>query len=83
MSPFKKFEGLDIWKKDQKLTLLPREGPYTRPQGWPGPPTQFIGAMDAKYLLPNMLAKAVTGTPVKEAVTWMEQEMNRIYKETA
>jgi len=82
MSPFKKFEGLDVWKKDQKLTLLPREGPYTRPQGWPGPPTQFIGAMDAKYLLPNMLAKAVTGTPVKDAVTWMAQEMNRIYKET-
>lgn len=83
MSPFKRFEGLEVWKKDPKLTLLPREGPYTRPQGWPGPPTQFIAAMDAKYLLPNMLAKAVTGTPVREAIGWMEQEMHRIYKETA
>lgn len=83
MSPFKRFEGHEVWKKDPKLALLPREGPYTRPQGWPGPPTQYIGAMDAKYLLPNMIARVVTGTAIKDAIAWMEQEMHRIYKETA
>jgi multiple sugar transport system substrate-binding protein len=83
MSPFKKFEGHEVWKKDPKLSLLPREGPFTRPQGWPGPPTQFIGAMDAKYLLPNMIAKVCGGMPIKEAMAWMEKEMQQIYKETA
>jgi multiple sugar transport system substrate-binding protein len=82
MSPFRKFEGHEVWKKDPKLTLLPKEGPYTRPQGWPGPPTQYIGAMDAKYLVPTMIAKAVGGTPVKDAILWMEREMQRIFKET-
>lgn len=82
MSPFKRFEGHEVWKKDPKLTLLPKEGPYTRPQGWPGLPTQFIGAMDAKYLLPNMIAKAVGGTPTREAIGWMEREMQKIFKET-
>ncbi|MGH7324015.1 MAG: ABC transporter substrate-binding protein [Candidatus Rokuibacteriota bacterium] len=82
MSPFRKFEGHEVWNKDAKLTLLPKEGPYTRPQGWPGPPSQYIGAMDAKYLVPNMIAKAVTGTPVKEAILWMEREMQKVYRET-
>jgi multiple sugar transport system substrate-binding protein len=82
MSPFKRFEGHEVWKKDPNLTLLPREGPYTRPQGWPGLPTQFIGAMDAKYLLPNMIAKVVGGAPIKDSMGWMEQEMQKIFKET-
>lgn len=82
MSPFKRFEAHEVWKKDPKLTLLPKEGPYTRPQGWPGSPTQFIAAMDAKYLIPNMIAKAAGGTPVKEAMLWMEREMQKIFKET-
>lgn len=83
MSPFKKFEGHEVWKKDPKLTLLPKEGPYTRPQGWPGQPTQYIAAMDSKYLLPNMIAKVVTGTPIKDAMVWMEKEMQKIFKEMA
>jgi multiple sugar transport system substrate-binding protein len=82
LSPFKRFEGHEVWKKDPKLTLLPKEGPYTRPQGWPGPPTQYIAAMDSKYLLPNMIAKVVGGMPIKDAMGWMEQEMQRIFKET-
>lgn len=82
MSPFRKFEGHEVWKKDPKLTLLPKEGPYTRPQGWPGPPSQYIGAMDAKYLIPTMIAKAAGGTSVKDAILWMEKEMQRVYKET-
>jgi multiple sugar transport system substrate-binding protein len=82
MSPVKKFEGLDVWKKDPKLTLLPREGPYTRPQGWPGPPTQYIAAMDSRYLLPNMIARVIGGTSPKDAILWMEREMQKVFKET-
>jgi len=82
MSPFKKFEGHEVWKKDPKLTLLPKEGPYTRPQGWPGQPTQYIAAMDSKYLLPNMIARVVGGTSIKDAMVWMEGEMQKIFKET-
>jgi multiple sugar transport system substrate-binding protein len=82
MSPYKKFEGHEVWKKDPKLVLLPREGPYTRPQGWPGQPTQYIAAMDSKYLVPNMVAKVATGTSVKEAILWMEREMQKVFRET-
>jgi hypothetical protein len=31
-----------------------------------------------EYILPNMIAKAVTGTATKEAVAWAEKEMKRI-----
>jgi len=30
------------------------------------------------YILPNMIAKAVTGTPTKDAITWAETEMKKI-----
>jgi hypothetical protein len=38
--------------------------------------------MDAKYLIPNMVAKVVGGTSVKEAMLWIEREMQKIFKET-
>ena len=30
------------------------------------------------YILPNMIAKAVTGTATKDAIVWAENEMKRI-----
>jgi hypothetical protein len=31
------------------------------------------------FVIPNMFAKAVTGAPTKEAITWAEGEIRRIY----
>jgi hypothetical protein len=30
------------------------------------------------YILPNMIAKAVTGTSTKDAIAWAENEMKKI-----
>jgi hypothetical protein len=30
------------------------------------------------FILPNMIAKAVTGTATKEAIAWAENEMKKI-----
>ena len=46
--------------------------------GWPAPPSDKIERITNEFILPNMIAKAVTGTSTKEAVVWGEKELKRI-----
>ena len=46
--------------------------------GWPAPPSDKVQLITNTYLLPNMIAKAVTGTPTKDAIAWAENEMKKI-----
>jgi hypothetical protein len=46
--------------------------------GWPAPPSDKVQRITNEFILPNMIAKAVTGTSTKEAVAWAQKEMQRI-----
>jgi hypothetical protein len=46
--------------------------------GWPAPASDKVQLITNSFILPNMLAKAVTGTPTKEAIAWAENEMKKI-----
>jgi len=41
--------------------------------GWPAPPSDKVQLITNSFILPNMLAKAVTGTPTREAIAWAEK----------
>lgn len=69
-----------VLKTDPKYAALRGEGVQYHIYGWPAPPSDKVQLITNSFILPNMLAKAVTGTPTKEAIAWAEGEMRKILK---
>jgi multiple sugar transport system substrate-binding protein len=67
-----------VLKTDPKFAALKAEGVQFHCYGWPAPPSDKVQRITNEFILPNMIAKAVTGTSTKEAVAWGEKEMKRI-----
>ncbi len=67
-----------VLKTDPKFAALKGEGVQYHAYGWPAPPSDKVQRITNEFILPNMLAKAVTGTPTREALAWAEREMKRI-----
>jgi len=79
-APVRHFENHPVWASDPKMAMLPKEGEYAHPKGWPGPPNQYAAQVDLSYVLPDMVAKAIQGMPTKDAMTWAEEQITRIVK---
>ena len=67
-----------VLKTDPKFAALKAEGVQFHAYGWPAPPSDKVQLITNSFILPNMLAKAVTGTPTKDAIGWAENEMRKI-----
>jgi multiple sugar transport system substrate-binding protein len=68
-----------VLKTDPKFAALRQtEGVQFHCYGWPAPASDKIQLITNSYILPNMLAKAVTGTSTKDAIAWAENEMKKI-----
>lgn len=67
-----------VLKTDAKYAGLKGEGVQYHIYGWPAPPSDKVQLITNSFILPNMIAKAVTGTSTKEAVKWAEGEMKKI-----
>jgi hypothetical protein len=67
-----------VLKTDPKYAALRNEGVQYHTYGWPAPPSDKVQLITNSFILPNMLAKAVTGTPTREAIAWAENEMQKI-----
>jgi multiple sugar transport system substrate-binding protein len=67
-----------VLKTDPKFANIKGEGVSYHIYGWPAPPSDKNQLITNSFILPNMIAKAVTGTPTKEAIAWAEGEMKRI-----
>jgi multiple sugar transport system substrate-binding protein len=67
-----------VLKTDPKFAALRQEGVNFHCYGWPGPPSDRVQRITNEFVLPNMVAKAVTGTSTKEAIAWAQKEMSRI-----
>jgi multiple sugar transport system substrate-binding protein len=68
-----------VLKTDPKFAALRQtEGVQFHCYGWPAPPSDKVQRITNEWVLPNMIAKAVTGTSNKEAMAWAEKEMKRI-----
>jgi multiple sugar transport system substrate-binding protein len=67
-----------VLKTDPKFAPLKQEGVQFHCYGWPAPPSDKVQRITNEWILPNMIAKAMTGTSNKEAMAWAEKEMKRI-----
>jgi multiple sugar transport system substrate-binding protein len=72
------YEDHPIWQQNPKFTFLPKEGQYGRARGWPAKPNEFIQIIEDNYILPDMVAKAVTGTPIDQAIQWGEDHVRKV-----
>ncbi len=54
-------------KTDPKFAALKAEGVQYHTYGWPAPPSDKVQLITNSFILPNMIAKAVTGTSTKDA----------------
>lgn len=75
---FANMQDHPVFKTDPKFAHLKGEGVQYHIYGWPAPPADKIQLITNSFILPNMIAKAVTGTPTKEAIVWAENEMKKI-----
>jgi multiple sugar transport system substrate-binding protein len=68
-----------VLKTDPKFAALRQhEGVQYHCYGWPAPPSDKVQLITNSFILPNMIAKAVTGTSTKDAVAWGDKEMKKI-----
>ena len=75
---FEKLQDHPVLKTDPKYAALKSEGVQYHCYGWPAPPSDKVQLITNSFILPNMIAKAVTGTSTKESIAWAEREMKKI-----
>ena len=75
---YEKLQDHPVLKTDPKYASLKPEGVQYHCYGWPAPPSDKVQLITNSFILPNMIAKAVTGTSTKESVAWAEREMKKI-----
>jgi multiple sugar transport system substrate-binding protein len=76
--PLRAYESHPVWAENPKFKILPQESRFGHAVGWPSPPNAYIQRINDLYILPNMAAKVVTGTPIKAAITWAEEQIRKI-----
>ncbi len=71
-----------MWKTDPQLEPFRDLPKYGRNMGWKGPFGKGASEVQAKYIIPDMIARAIKdGT--ESAVAWAEKEMKLIYENQA
>jgi multiple sugar transport system substrate-binding protein len=76
---FKSMEDHPVWEIDPKYEPIKRSAQYGHLYGWPAPGDERSQQVTNSFIVPIMFAKAVGGTPTKEAMAWAEAEIKRIY----
>jgi multiple sugar transport system substrate-binding protein len=77
----KKWENDPMWGKlDEPLKMFRTAARTTRLFGYAGPSTAKATEVFTKYIITDMFAKAVQGTPAEEAVKWADGELKKIYE---
>lgn len=79
--PVREYEQHSIWSSDPKLKVLPKEGEFGHPRGWPYHPSPEVAKIDELYILPDMVAKAIREKDTKAAIQWGEDQIVKIMKE--
>jgi multiple sugar transport system substrate-binding protein len=78
--PLKNLADHPIWARNPKFAMLPGEAQYGHPRGWPAKPNDAVGRIDANYIMPDMVAKAVNGMPTKRAMEWAQDQVSQAVK---
>ena len=75
---YEKIQDHPVLKTDPKYAALKGEGVQYHTYGWPAPASDKVQLITNSYILPNMLAKAVTGTSTQDSIAWADNEMKKI-----
>src|SRR2546425_916542 len=67
--------GKCSWIHNPKFVMLPKEAEFAHPRGWPAKPNAAVRLIDVNYVLPDMVAKAIAGMPIKRAIAWAEDQI--------
>jgi multiple sugar transport system substrate-binding protein len=77
------FDDAPFWKQDARIQDLRETSKYIHLPGYPGPPTRAAAEIQSKFIIVDIFAKAIQGTPTKEAIVWAESEMRKIHQKSA
>jgi multiple sugar transport system substrate-binding protein len=70
---------MPILGEDPRLTVLQDFDQFAHTSGYPGPPTQAAGEVEANWIVPLMVGRAVQDGDVNGAVDWATQKIEAIY----
>ena len=73
--PVKHFAEHPIWASNPKFAMLPKEAEYVHEQGWPAKPNAAVQLIVVNFILPDIVAKAISGMPTKRALAWGEDQI--------
>jgi multiple sugar transport system substrate-binding protein len=71
---------MPIIGEDPKLAVLQDFDQVARVSGNPGPPTPAAAEVEANWIVPLMIGRAIQGGNVDEAVAWATEKIETIYK---
>ena len=77
--PTKMWYDHPVWTRDPKLTPFRDPIKEARAPGYAGPPSRKASEALTKYIILDMFAKAIQGTPPDESLKWAAAELNKIY----
>jgi multiple sugar transport system substrate-binding protein len=77
--PTKEWENHKMWGEDPIMAPYRVAGRLGQVYGFAGPANQKAAEVLSKYIIVDMYAKAVQGTPAEDAVKWAEGEVKKIY----
>ena len=79
LSPVPAFDDHPVFDEDPRIAAVKGAGKYMHMDGWPAPPDAKAAEVSHLYIVPNMFAKAVTGTSTKDAMQWAAKEIEKVY----
>jgi multiple sugar transport system substrate-binding protein len=75
----KKWEDDPLWKIDPIMAPFRTAAESGRFAGYAGPAGRAAAETISKFIIVDMYAKAVQGTPAEDAVKWAHSELTKIY----
>lgn len=79
LSPLPAFTDHKVFREDPKKMATLDSPKYMHIDGWPAEADRHATEVSHRYVVPIMFAKAVTGTPVMQAMEDAERDIKKIY----
>jgi multiple sugar transport system substrate-binding protein len=79
LGPTADWQKHPMWNNDPVILPFRSLAEIGRAAGYAGPPNRAAAEVVTKYIITDMYAKAVQGTPAEDAVKWAHGELVKIY----